>query len=298
MNIKYWLICIAAPILLICGCSAPKETIPNLADNIENVSANDNLHYTCEYMGIQREYTLYLPDNPSGSTLVIMLHGYGGSADSFARDTKLHETLVPAGYTVAYVEGITDPDDQTSSSGWNSGLKSTGNDDAGFLSSLARYLQREYLLESSRCVAVGFSNGAFMTHRLAIDSSGVFTDIVSVAGMMPEFAWAMKPEAAPVSVLQISGTKDDVVPQKRNKTDRYAKAPAIEDVMDYYALSSDLTKGEAYELSEQSNITEYGSLSNDNVVWEVSVEDGRHSWYEETYCGFKINDLILDFLQR
>ena len=274
--------------LFVCGCGT----------NIKNVATKDNIHYTCEYTGIERKYTLYLPEDTKNSTLVMALHGYGGNADSFARDTKLHETLVPEGYAVVYVDGIPDPEDKTSSSGWNSGLKETGNADAEFLSSLAVYLQKEYSLDNKRCVAAGFSNGAFMTHRLVIDSKGVFTDIVSVAGMMPEYSWKMKPEAARVNVLQISGTKDDVVPQKRNNTYKYAKAPAIEDVMDYYAASSELTQQEPYALSAKSQLTEYSSPSDDHILWEVSVKDGRHSWFEEPYCGFVINDLILEFLQN
>lgn len=301
MRKKTGLIFLAAATMLLGGCAAQKagnDQMYTIADNIENVSTTDNREFTCDYKGIGRSYTMYLPENTQNATLVIMLHGYGESAEKSARDTRLHETLVPAGYAVAYVDGISDSDDRTSSSGWNSGIKDTGNDDAGFLSSLARYLQREYSMNTDRCVAVGFSNGAFMTHRLAIDEGHVFTDIVSVAGMMPKYAWEMKPESAKVNVLQISGTKDDVVPQKRNKTDRYAQAPAIEDVMDYYAASSSLTDVSTGELSEQSEITKYTSATDEHVVWEVSVKDGRHSWFEEKYCGFVTNDLILEFLNR
>lgn len=279
-------------LVLVCGCGS----VVKLAASIEGFNTEDNIHFSCEYKGEKRDFTLYLPDNPKEATLVVALHGYGSDADSFSRDTKLHETLIPAGYVVAYVNGIPDPDDKTAATGWNSGLKETGNDDAGFLSSLATFLQKEYSLNSKKCVAVGFSNGAFMTHRLAVDENKVFTHIISDAGMMPQFAWEIRPEKVEINVLQISGTKDDVVPQKRNGTDKYSKAPAIEDVMEYYAASSGLGKIMTETLSEKSEITKYSS-EKDHIVWEVSVKDGRHSWFEEQFCGFKINDLILEFIE-
>lgn len=278
----------------LCACGDKADS--QLASQITNVKTEDNTHYTCEYKGVARDFSVYLPKNVKDSVLMVALHGYGSDADSFARDTALHETANPAGYTVVYVSGISDPDDKTAATGWNSGLKETGNDDAGFLSSLACYLQNEFSLNTKKCVAVGFSNGAFMTHRLAIDENGIFTDIVSVAGMMPQYAWEQKPEKAQVNVLQISGTKDDVVPQKRSGSDKYSKAPAIEEVMEYYAASSNLTDVETTELTEKSQITRYSSSSDAHYIWEVSVKDGRHSWFEEAFCGFVINDLIMEFL--
>lgn len=279
--------------LTICGCGNARS---ELAGKITNVKSEDGRHYSCDYMGITREYSVYCPQKPEDSVLVMALHGYGSDADSFARDTLLHESLCPEGYTVAYVSGIPDPDDKTAATGWNSGLKKSGNDDAGFLSALACYLQKEYKLNEKRLVAVGFSNGAFMTHRLATDESRIFTDIVSVAGMMPQYAWEERPDEAPVNVLQISGTKDDVVPQKRNGSDKYSKAPAIEDVMDYYAESSKLDATVIEPISDKAEITRYTSDKGNHTVWEVSVRDGRHSWFEENFCGFNTNDLILDFL--
>lgn len=287
----------------LCGCGGVNS---KLAGEITNVTSDDGVHFSCEYKGMTREYTIYFPgdisenapDKAKGSVLLIALHGYGSDGDSFARDTGLHEALCPKGYTLVYPNGIPDPDDKTAATGWNSGLKETGNDDAGFLSALACYLEKEYSLSTKQCVAAGFSNGAFMTHRLAIDGNKVFTDIVSDAGMMPQYAWESKPEKATVNVLQISGTKDDVVPQKRSGTDKYSKAPAIEDVMEYYASSSGLDKVSAETLSKKAEITKYSSDKDDHIVWEVSVKDGRHSWFEEDFCGFDINELILEFLDK
>ena len=266
------------------------------ANEITAVVENEDFHYTCEYMGEKRSFFLQLPKETKGADLIVMLHGYGSDGDAFANFTKLHDMAIPKGYAVVYPDGMTDPDDGTASTGWNSGLKETGNDDAGFLSALARYLQNEYLLNRERCVVIGYSNGAYMTHRLAVDEGRVFTDIVCVSGFMPEYAWKNRPDKAKVNVLQISGTKDNVVPQIRTGTDKSSRAPAIETVMEYYAASLGLDKISEEELGGKSIITKYTSETDNHKVWEISVKDGRHSWYEETYCGFDIYEMIFGFL--
>lgn len=79
-----------------------------------------------------------------------------------------------------------------------------------------------------------------MTHRLALEASDTFAAIVSVAGTMPESIWENRLEKCDISVLQITGEKDDVIPQNSNGSANYSKAPAIEEVMEYYIQSNDL----------------------------------------------------------
>lgn len=274
------------------GNSAQKKTV----NDLENVTTSDGNHFSCTYCGTEREFVLYLPPKSENSTLMVMLHGYGSCADAFAGYTGMTEPSISKGYTLVYPEGKSDPEDNTASVGWNSGLKETGNDDAGFLAALAVYLQSEYDLNRERCVAVGYSNGAYMTHRLAVAEAGVFTDIVCVSGFMPEYAWKCRPEKANVNVLQISGTKDNVIPQIRTGSDKTSRAPAIETVMEYYAASSGLDIRTEGELGGKSQIVRYTSETDNHKVWEISVKDGRHSWYEEPYCGFDIKEMIFEFL--
>ncbi len=37
----------------------------------------------CSYDGVSHEFILYLPDQPEDAPLVLMLHGYGESAETF-----------------------------------------------------------------------------------------------------------------------------------------------------------------------------------------------------------------------
>lgn len=270
------------------------------SERITNVSAFDEQgHYTCQYNGIEREFILFIPENvPENAPLLMMLHGYSGNAKSFAEETKMNETADEYGYLVAYPQGLPDPTDKTSSLGWNSGLKKTGNDDVGFLTALAQYLQKTYHVPSNETFAVGFSNGAFMIHRLANEAPETFRAVASVAGFMTASVWEERKEKTSIGFLQINGTKDDVVPQRSNKYQTNSSTPVIEDVMAYWRDANDLEISDEWKLAEQTTAYCYSSQTNSNRVCHIVIENGRHAWPEEQYAGFQTNIVILDFFDH
>ena len=259
---------------------------------IKNVSPKENHAFTCDYAGITRSFLEYAPAKaPKG--IILMLHGYGSDAQAFRLSTKLDEEAIKRGFVVIYVTGLKNEQDKTSATGWNSGIGNSTNDDIGFLKELACYFQKKYNLSRQNTFAAGFSNGGFMMYRLAIEAQDTFAAVASVAGMMPESMWALKKKKANISLLQINGTKDDVVPMQLNGSSKYSKAPAIEEVMDYFITANGLTQKQTQQLSSTAELTKFSGKN--NQVWQVLIQDGRHSWPEEKICGFSTNNLILDF---
>ena len=122
--------------------------------------------------------------------------------------------------------------------------------------------------------------------------------VVSVAGMMPEEIWINRKEANDVGVFQITGEKDDVVPKNRDGSAKYSKAPAIEDVMDYWVKANGLEEAESSEIGKGSVFTKYAKEGKDKQVWNLFIKDGRHSWPDEKITGIDINALILEFLEQ
>ncbi|MCR5090880.1 MAG: prolyl oligopeptidase family serine peptidase [Oscillospiraceae bacterium] len=253
-------------------------------------------HFSCSYRGVAHDYILDLPEVPEGSPLILILPGYGSTAKSFRQNTGFEKDANPLGYTVVYVTGAPAQEDGTSSVGWNYGQWETGNDDLGFLTALARFLRQEYHADGQRIFAVGFSNGAFMVHRLAIEASDTFSAVVSVAGAMSESVWEKRPDLLSVGVFQISGEKDDVIPKHCDGSAEYSPSPAIEDVMDYYAEANGLEKAETETAGKASLLTKYKGSSSGRQVWHLLVREGRHSWSGESVTGICTNRLILDYL--
>lgn len=253
--------------------------------------------FSCTYGSVKHDFILDLPDETEGAPLVVMLHGYGNTAESFRSTVHFEEQANSLGYGVVYVTGAANPKDSTSSTGWNSGIEAEGNDDVGFLVSLTEYLQKEYSFDKNRTFVVGYSNGAFMAHRLAMEASDTYRAVVSVAGMMPESIWEKRKESSEVSVFQITGEKDDVIPKNSDGSADYAKAPAIEEVMVYWAEAGGLEVAEKSEIGKNSALSKYTSEGKEHQVWHLCVKDGRHSWPEENVSGIDTNAIILEFLE-
>lgn len=266
-------------------------------EELSDVQSISDNKYTCSYENIKHDFIVYLPEATDNAPFIIMLHGYGESGEGFCNKVHLEEEACERGFAVIYVDGASDPNDATSASGWNSGIGNEGNNDVGFLCSLAKYLQKEYSFSDDRAYVVGFSNGAFMTHRLAVEASDVFSGVVSVAGKMPERIWDSKQSKNDISFFQITGDKDDVVPKNSDGSSKFAKDPAIEDVIDYWVVSNDLEQSEEVEIGKGSVLTKYSADGSDTRVWNLQVKDGRHAWPDESVCGFDMNSLILDFLE-
>jgi polyhydroxybutyrate depolymerase len=82
-------------------------------------------------------------------------------------------------------------------------------DDVAYMSALVADVAARYSVDRARVFAVGHSNGGFLAHRLACDSD-VFAAVASLAGA----AWKDPARCTPradVAVLEVHGTRDDVV---------------------------------------------------------------------------------------
>lgn len=273
------------------GCGGSKVEVLSL-ENLVQESA-EKITFTCD--GVGRYCLLEFPEQTEGAPLVLMLHGHGESPESFREMAHFEEKANELGYAVVYVSGSVNAGDPVKISGWNSGIYTEGNKDVEFLVSLAQYLQKTYSFDTERIYAAGFSNGAFMTHRLAMEASDTFAAVVSVAGKMPEQIWDVRNEKNGVSVLQITGAKDEVVPKHSDGSAKYAKDPAIEDVMEYWAESNGLKFTENVAVGERGELTKYDGKK--AKVWHLFIKDARHSWYNEKINKVDSNDVILEFFE-
>jgi len=273
------------------GCGGSKAEVLPL-DNLVQES-EEKISFTCD--GVNRYCLLEFPEQTEGAALVLMLHGHGESPERMRDVTHFEEKANELGYAVVYVSGSINAGDPMKAMGWQSGAFSEGNRDVEFLVSLAQYLQQTYSFDTERTYAAGFSNGAFMTHRLAMDASDTFSAVVSVAGKMPNVVWEGRSEKNDVSVLQITGEKDDVVAKNSDGSAKYSVDPAIEDVMEYWATSSGLKFTETVTVGERGELTKYDGKK--AKVWHLMIKDARHSWYNAQINKVDTNEAILEFFE-
>ena len=270
------------------------ETVPELTD----IQKLDDNKYTCSFDDIVHDFIIDLPDVVENAPLVIMLPGYMMTAESMRFEYAFEKEACKRGYAVVYVTGSVQKGDNIRTGiGWNSGLSSQGNKDVQFIVALAEYLQNEYGFDASRTFTAGFSNGAFMNHRLAMQAGNTFKACVSVAGKMTALVWNNQNEKNHVGFLQITGEKDDLIPKNSDGSSRFTKDPAIEDVMDYWAKSNGLENMQQQEIGNSSVLTKWSDESGQSgvQVWHIFIGGGHHSWPTQSIHGFSANTIILDF---
>jgi poly(3-hydroxybutyrate) depolymerase len=282
----------AASYILLSGC-VKKETEKL---RLKNITPEGGSSFSCTFDGVKHDFILDMPDNTENAPLVVILHGYGDSAEGMRNGIHFEEAANPLGYTVVYVSGAASKKDKTAASGWNSADFSDDNKDTEFLTALAEYLQKKYSLDKNRTYAAGFSNGACMIHTLAEKSDGTYSAFACVAGYMQESIWNSR-KSSNVSFFQLTGENDDFVPKESDGTAETNPAPSIESVMEYRINSINADISESFELKGGSVLNKYKSPDTHDQVWELTVKGGSHSWYSEKYNGFDANELILEFFE-
>ena len=168
---------------------------------------------TFNHDGRSREYRIHVPDGiqeKEDIPLVVCLHGGGGNAD---QGSAMGLTTVADrhGFIVVYPNAI--------DKHWNDGRDSKRFaehdrkiDDVSFVIAIVDRVKQDFNIDEDRVFCTGPSNGGFMTQRLAIEKSDVFSAVgIIIASMATPLKDKFEPQL-PVSVMFLNGTDDPLVP--------------------------------------------------------------------------------------
>lgn len=167
------------------------------------------------YDGQPREFSVYLPaacnsdKQANGFPVVFAFHGVMMNGETMAKMTLLHELGNRCNFIVVYPDGDGHGILRTWNSGGRSGrLERIAEDDVGFVRCVIGQLQNRYSIDPKRIHATGFSNGAMLCYRLAVEAPEVFASIAPIAGTL---AVPVRNASRFVPTLHIHGTEDKVV---------------------------------------------------------------------------------------
>ncbi len=170
---------------------------------------NDLVTVELSVDGMRRTSTLR-PPNLSDAPLVLVLHGNESDVTgrTMVQRTTFARNADDWGIAVAYPDGYR--------SCWADGRGIThadedGVDDVAFLRSLIDWCADHYGTRPDSTIVTGISNGAFMSHRLALDAGDRVAVFGAVAGTLPAALCERQPTHA-VSAILINGTADKFVP--------------------------------------------------------------------------------------
>ena len=257
--------------------------------------------HTFDDNGIEREYLLYLPEGISeGAPLVFVLHGYSAFVYGFMNTADMNATADKHGFAIVYPQGLYSDSEVFPNRHWNADFTFTTNDDVGFLTSLAAYLQQSYGFSSSETFACGLSNGGFMSYTLAVKAPGVFRAIASVAGTMSKGTWDDRDVTSdPTPILQIHGDADATVPIDGTMITEggWGGAPEMEQILAYWADRDGLGT-----ITEETtgNLTAriYSSSDSDYLIWYYLISGFPHDWPNVENSGLDTGELIWEFFSN
>lgn len=195
----------AAAVITAVGCRSPA---PRIA---EPTSPAGDFIRTLSFRGRPRVYHLHVPTLPDPlrpAPLVLNFHGWGSSAIEQRELSRLIAAADRHGFLAVHPEGV------GAAAGFNGGAccgdaVALGLDDVGLAVAILDDVGRVRPVDGGRVYAMGMSNGGFLAHRIGCERADRVAAIASVAGLLgiPECR-----AARPVSVLQIHGTADAIVP--------------------------------------------------------------------------------------
>ncbi|NVO18115.1 MAG: T9SS type A sorting domain-containing protein [Bacteroidetes bacterium] len=157
--------------------------------------------------GVNRTYTYYVPASWSQGKhypLLLALHGFTQTGNQMMTFTGFNSYADEYNFIVVYPDAL-----MTS---WNVGYSGGSTaDDVGFLSALIDTMYDGYSIDLNRVYSTGFSNGGFMSYRLACELGNRIAAIASVSGTMVDAALTGCQPQRLMPVMHIHGTSDLVV---------------------------------------------------------------------------------------
>lgn len=250
--------------------------------------------------GAARRYRLYTPpvlDDARAIALVVALHGSENSVDSFVEATELDDAADAHSFVVAYPEGT--------SLLWNGGFCCTSGrgsaaGDVRFLEQVIADVSGSRRIDPARVYAVGVSGGGVMAYRLACDRPELVAGVVSVSGAMSDDPCD---SSRPVSVMEIHGTADGIVPYGGGRVQGGATAPALPApaVVAGWAARNGCAGEPLRQVDGLVTTETWSGCANSTTTRLVTVEGGSHNWYSTVYGlpngAIDATAAVVDFLR-
>ena len=262
--------------------------------------AQEPLHEAIIHGGLERQFIVHVPQHlpARNAGLVIAMHGYGSSAENIMAYSGLNALADEHGYIVAYPQGT---QDLQGNAFFNVGYAFHSDstvDDVGFIRALVAGLVESYQIDPRRVYATGMSNGGDMSYLLACRAADVFRAIAPVAGTMMQATADNCAPSAPMPVLGVNGTADNVT--------RYAGDYANEEGWGAYISVSEVIELWARHARAQAQPPEVLNYPSDQAITVIGyvtedgspeimlyqVEEGGHDWPGARFAWWDLRRLL------
>lgn len=266
-------------------------TITEPETNVETGLFNQSMAYD----NVNREYLIYIPssyDQTSATPILFAFHGFGGYNQYFINTADFRSLADQFNFIAVYPQGLICGDGTT----WNThppgGDNKCSQDDIGFFAALLNEISGNYNIDASKVFLTGYSNGADFSYSMACYQSSLVKAIAPVSGLMPmvDASSECQPSHA-TSVMVFNGTNDYSRPY--NGIAGYMMS--VDQTVAYWSQYNNT------DSSPQTNIVgdieNYTYLNGDNntIVDLFKIVNGDHYWFNLSYNGNSMEELIWNF---
>ncbi len=231
--------------------------------------------------GRDRLFILDVPPKlKPGAALVMVFHGFTGSAKDIRDLTGFEKVSEQHGFVAVYPEGTRDSKGKSFFSVGYEFHRDQSVDDVQFARGLAARLTRDLRLDSRAVFVTGFSNGGDLSFLLGAQQEPFVAAIAPVAGtMMESWAKVFRP-AARISVLAVN-TRDDKTTlwdgDMKNR-DGWGAYLSTEAVMDLWVKGLALEVSERKKPSKTIQLSRWSTASDATEARLYALKVGGHHW--------------------
>jgi poly(3-hydroxybutyrate) depolymerase len=278
------------------------KTYSKSTSNVVNqVIANAQvIDSTLVWNGITRYYEVYIPATVSANpAMLLMLHGTQNKPEPqpiIALNWGWQSVADDNGFIL--VKPASTFNSKSGQWNWDAYFMDSAflqpPDDPGFLRQLIVNLTAQYNVNPKQVYVAGFSSGAQMAHRVAVELSDLVAAVVigsgTIVGQLDPPPISMPgPEVAPVSIQEWHGTEDPTIPPCNNGTTVYSGVrfylATVDDGFNYWTQQNSCSSFQNNMPLCKNQAPNPGTTGNDatacvnntevQFIWEEGV---AHSW--------------------
>lgn len=243
------------------------------------------------FTGQARTYNAFVPSsyNPADRTpLVVVLHGRPDNGAGIAYISDMNTIAEREGFVAVYPDGLENE--------WNytRAIPMFGNmdtaDDAQFLSDMVDDLAQDLNIDRERVYVTGFSNGGFMTQRLACEARDQYAAFAVVGATAFLGMIELCEDKAPAPILFMHGTEDvsipwEGIPRSVGGEMVYLAAPMLRTIEFWIAHNGCDVTYEETQLEPQGDspetsvhLLEFDGCPENSALDFYAIFGGGHNW--------------------
>ena len=268
-----------------------------------------------------RTWNYYVPtsyDESEPVPLVFLLHGRPSNGTTMAFITEMNDVAEAEGFVAVYPDGLGELWNYTRGDPLFPPLP---QHDTAFLTTLINDLAIDLNVDRHRVYVTGFSNGGFMTMRLACEAPDVFAALAPIAGSLYPGAFDICEQSQePVPMLIIHGSADPSIPWEGSTQNvsglqepLYTSYPIPQVLAFWVAYNGCALEGEYEALPESGNspgmqvlFRQFEDCDERGALEVYLIEGGGHTWpgvqlltgLGPTNMDIEASQVIWDFFSR